>query len=326
MDKKLERQGLRREFSPLGWSLVLYYVILNITVLGVVLAELFAVHGELVLQFLYEAVSEDELLNRVSEIAAGNGWGYFLGALVGFFLLWMWKGKKFLFRDIWKGNRYMRFSDLISLICVFLSGQLLFQMVAVILETILNLFGFSAMVSLEAASVQVETVSMFLYLALLAPIGEEILFRGILLRSMLPYGKRFAILASAFLFGIFHGNLIQSPFAFAVGLVLGYTAVEYSIGWAMVLHMFNNLIIADSMTRITSGLPQMVADSISGSVILILSLIGVIFVIIRRRQLVAYFRENRMNRRCVGAFFSSPGVIVLILLMLVSMVMMIQPL
>ena len=69
-----------------------------------------------------------------------------------------------------------------------------------------------------------------------------------------------SILGSAFLFGLFHGNLLQTPYAFLVGLVLGYVAVEYSVGWSMALHIFNNLVLADLLSRLTANLSEVAAS------------------------------------------------------------------
>lgn len=88
------------------------------------------------------------------------------------------------------------------------------------------------------------TVSLALYTAVAAPITEELLFRGAVLRSLQPYGKRFAIFCSALLFGLVHQNLTQTPFAFGFGLLAGYVAVEYSILWSMSLHILNNAVLA----------------------------------------------------------------------------------
>ena len=80
---------------------------------------------------------------------------------------------------------------------------------------------------------------MILYVAVVAPVVEEPLFRA---PSCGAFSLRQALRHCFFrpAFGLFHGNLIQIPFAFLTGLVLGYTAVEYSIVWAMLLHFINN--------------------------------------------------------------------------------------
>ncbi len=71
---------------------------------------------------------------------------------------------------------------------------------------------------------------------------EEFLFRGAIMGSLMKFGKPFAIFTSAILFGLMHGNLVQIPFAFLVGLVLGFAVVETNSIWTGVLiHFLNNL-------------------------------------------------------------------------------------
>ena len=57
----------------------------------------------------------------------------------------------------------------------------------------------------------------------LAPIGEELMFRGVIM----GYAKRvmpfvWANLLQAILFGVYHMNLVQGMYAFAMGLLFGY--------------------------------------------------------------------------------------------------------
>lgn len=78
---------------------------------------------------------------------------------------------------------------------------------------------------------------------LLAPIGEEILCRGLTLhyaKKALPYFWMANIL-QALLFGVIHGNLIQGLYAFAIGLMLGWVTERYhSLLPAMLLHFTVN--------------------------------------------------------------------------------------
>ena len=62
----------------------------------------------------------------------------------------------------------------------------------------------------------------FLFAVILGPIVEELMFRRLVLSRLLPYGQKVAIVGSALLFALFHGNLAQILYAFAVGLILGY--------------------------------------------------------------------------------------------------------
>lgn len=324
MYEKQMRKFLRSKFNPMGWSLLLYYLIMNLAVIMVDLTDIVIRLIEIM------PVSNDTWFETIQQIAfdsvMGNGWGYFLAAAIGFLLLLFWKGKHFCFHEIWVSRQQMRVWDFTGLLCILVGGQLVFQLFSAFTEWLLNLIGFSAMEAIESSALQNDTFSMFFYVGVLAPIAEEILFRGLILRSLEPWGKRFAIFASSFLFGIFHGNLVQSPFAFAVGLVLGYTAIEYSITWAMVLHMFNNLILSDALDRILSFLPMEVANAVSWGLILFLTLIGVVVIIIRRKEIALFFRKERNARQCVKAFFTTPGVVVLSVLMILMMIVTITPL
>lgn len=72
---------------------------------------------------------------------------------------------------------------------------------------------------------------------------EEFLFRGAIMGSLLKYGKSFAIFTSAIIFSLVHGNLVQIPFAFMVGLVLGFIALKTNSIWtAVIVHFLNNFI------------------------------------------------------------------------------------
>lgn len=87
----------------------------------------------------------------------------------------------------------------------------------------------------------------------LAPICEELLFRGVLLRGLLRnYRPGVAIAQSALLFGIIHFNPAQSVGAFFIGLVLGWCYYQTrSLGLCICLHGLNNL-LAFSAMRISS--------------------------------------------------------------------------
>lgn len=311
---KQEKKQLRKSITALGLTLLLYIIIMNVCVLLISLAD--AIFQA---SFFYFGSSFDTLYNVFIDIfldnLINNGWGYVLAIGLGLLFLRLWKGKEFVRKKLWISSREMTFGSFFFLLVLFLSGQVLFMWLSNLQELLLNLFGFSAVYSLEAATFTSDTLSMFLYAALLAPISEEILFRGLILRSLEPHGKRFAILFSAFLFGVFHGNLVQSPFAFFVGIVLGYTALEYNILWAMLLHMINNLVISDMFYRIFT--PQL-ADIVTTILLYICAVIAVIMCIVNRKKIKSYMLDNPINNQKAGVFFSSWGMILYLIAMELS--------
>ena len=81
----------------------------------------------------------------------------------------------------------------------------------------------------------------FVTIAILPAIAEEFAFRGVVFRLLRPYGKTLAIFGSAFVFGLMHGNVVQIPFAFVIGLFFGYVVAETeSILPVMAMHFLNN--------------------------------------------------------------------------------------
>lgn len=95
-------------------------------------------------------------------------------------------------------------------------------------------------------------------IGLLAPIAEEVVFRGAILRKLLGiFGSHqhwYAIIVSALLFGCIHGNVAQGSHAFIIGLILGWLFYRTdSILPGVVFHWVNNS-VAFAMYHI---MPQM---------------------------------------------------------------------
>ena len=83
---------------------------------------------------------------------------------------------------------------------------------------------------------------LILCICILAPIGEEFLFRGVILyhakRFMLPI---LAVLLQAILFGLYHGNVVQGIYAGFMGILLGAIVCKFkSIVPALLLHFTVN--------------------------------------------------------------------------------------
>lgn len=311
--ERWQRKQLRRSFSRVGWILLIYYAIMNVAVF------LWSFVDGLI-QIMQQMMSGSILDPNVMMEALNEGWGYVLAVAAGLLVLLIWKKPRYWKEEIWAKGMPMKCGTFWALLCIFLSCQMLYQVLVTAAELTLNAFGLTLMEGLEAMSADTDQFSMFLYAGILAPISEEILFRGLVQRTLVPYGKKFAIFCSAFAFGLFHGNLFQSPYAFLVGLVLGYVACEYSIAWAMVLHMVNNLVIADMIPRLTAGLSEMAQGLIIWALILVFAVAAVVILIVKRREIGAWLRQERMNGLYFKCFFSCPGMILLMVLMGISMV------
>lgn len=306
---KEARKGVKRYMSVTGWALVIYYLLMNVSVIGFVVVEVVA-------KLLQGFITGDYLsIENAIMQSAESAWGYFFAAAVGFIVLLIWKKPHFLKYEIFAKGASMKVGKFFSILCVFIGAQLVFQLGTSLLEWILNVFGFTITEGLASLEIDPDNFSMLLYAGILAPVAEEILFRGLVQRSMLPFGKKFAILVSSLTFGLFHGNLLQTPYAFTVGLVLGYVTAEYNIWWAILLHVINNLVLGDLLYRMLSPLPEDLVNMIVLGIILAFAVAAVIVLIVKRKQIGEWLRRETLIGAYVGCYFSCAGTIAMLVIL-----------
>lgn len=124
-----------------------------------------------------------------------------------------------------------------------------------------------------------DTVYNSVPLVLLATLGtaivpafvEEFAIRGTVMQPLRKYGDKFAIVMSALVFGLMHGNMVQIPFAFLAGLAIGYAVTVTGSMWVGVaIHFFNNFI---------SVLMQVAVDNLPDKLenIVLLGLLALVF-------------------------------------------------
>jgi membrane protease YdiL (CAAX protease family) len=91
-------------------------------------------------------------------------------------------------------------------------------------------------------------------IAIMAPLVEELLFRGAIQGYMLRKGMKplHSILIASAIFGIVHMNPIQIPFAFAIGLIFGWLYYRTgSVVPGIIGHFINNSIACLQMATLT---------------------------------------------------------------------------
>lgn len=176
-----------------------------------------------------------------------------------------------------------------------------------------------------------------------APIFEELYFRGLFLSKLMKYGSVFAVVVTGLMFGLYHMNLPQIFPAAILGLVFAFVTVKSrSILPAMLMHLMNNTIgcagqlIAGGMdvNKIASGDTAYMMEQggaylglmCLGFAIMMLLGAGLVLLII---QLASDKKRAQINlgeqkapelklSEKFGAFISSPGIIVMIVVMIAS--------
>ena len=305
-------KSLRKECNRQGIALFIYKMIMSTAVTVVMIG---GTIGYLFRQLLQGQVDMEHLLDGFVEHllqSTGSGWGYMLAIAIGVAILLIWKKPTFFRCEILKKGRPMGVGSFATILCLFMAAQIVSQLGLVVMDGLLGFFGKSMTEYMQSAAMDTDTFSMWLYAGLGAPIFEEILFRGLIMRSLEPYGKRMSILVSALLFGFFHGNPVQAPYAALVGMVLGYVAMEHNIIWAMVLHMFNNLIFADTFFRLIQELPLDTQNYIVYGVMIAFAIAALILLIVKRRQVMESIRKDIIQPWQYNAAFLSPMILVVI--------------
>lgn len=84
-------------------------------------------------------------------------------------------------------------------------------------------------------------VIMTIYTCVIAPITEELFYRGMLLNVLSKSNQRFAVFATAVFFGLGHGNVPQFILAVLLGIFLAHITLKHgSIIPAVIVHIFVN--------------------------------------------------------------------------------------
>lgn len=111
---------------------------------------------------------------------------------------------------------------------------------------------------------------MTIYTCIIAPLTEEIFFRGMLLRVFSRANQRFAVFATAFFFGLSHHNLPQFVLAFIMGIFLAHITLKHnSIIPAVIVHAFVN-----TTSTLMAYIEESAGYIFTAMLILVMALIG----------------------------------------------------
>jgi len=154
---------------------------------------------------------------------------------------------------------------------------------------------------------------------------EEFICRGLILGSLRRFGDGFAIIVSAILFGLMHGNFQQIPFAFLVGLVLGFIVVKSGSLWvAVAVHAFNNF-ISVSFDYIFASFSDNAQNMIYTFILAICLLTGIIAVLLLKNADSDFYKIEKAQTELTEKqkykwFFKSPTIVIFIVFALIESV------
>lgn len=322
---KIERRQLRREVkkdsSKVGFSLLLYaFIMFAVSVVWLI------VQLEMATANVTDPAAMERIENEVIERFDQSGASLIAGVLAGLVVLFLLFIKRGTHKEIFRRSESITFGRFIAAMCVFFGGQIVFNGFYMLMEMGLNLIGYTAEASMESATSGGTNFSMLLYAGIIGPIVEEIVYRGFAMRLLEKHGKVLAIVVSSMLFGVMHANLPQSIFAFMSGLVLGYVAMRYSLVWSIILHILNNLALGEGMSWALSPLSENAQTIISYVVMSVFFIAGIAVLIIKRKEIGGYIKENRTQKPKMRWALTAAGMVLFFAVHIAMAVLMIEKL
>ena len=241
----------------------------------------------------------------VSQLQNFSDFGYIVAVIVGITIFY--KTQKINFSQTVFYRQKKMTLEYFAVFAIILFGcQFIFTQSANLFEFFLNQIGLSTKGAIEAATSGDDSFMLVIYAAFVGPFVEELLIRGGVVYRLKNYGKIFSILISAIAFGLFHMNLIQGVFAFFVGILFAYIALEYSFLWAVFFHILNNFGFS---LLVESGLPAFLgielADTVTNMLLVITSCMSVIFFGLYRKEIMSYIKANRTPKGTYGVVFTT---------------------
>lgn len=243
------------------------------------------------------------------------------GGLLAVFLCFAKQGTH---KQLLVKNKSMSLPILGVLICIMCLFDSVGVMIYGLTEQSLNLFGFSTSTGAAMAGNLGVSVTTLIASCFIAPVVEELVFRGFLLRRMEKHGKVTAIVVTSVLFGLMHQNLPQIMPAMMIGLVWGYVATEYSLGWSIVLHIFENLVRVTLLNNFLAGFSEQVQGMVRITLMAATGVIAIVILIRNREHVRTWIRENLQDKSTLIWALCAPAMILTIAYYIINTITIIE--
>ncbi len=124
---------------------------------------------------------------------------------------------------------------------VVLISTMIINYISAIFQSIMGITFESGLEDMTAEG-PISAIVLTFSLAVIPAVVEEFCIRGVVLQPLRRYGDKFAIIMSAAIFSILHGNMVQIPYTLVAGIYFGYLCVATGSLWpSIVLHFVNNM-------------------------------------------------------------------------------------
>lgn len=224
-----------------------------------------------------------KILGIIAPEIISKSWFPYIGIIISFYLIGF-PLFYLLVKNIPDGqkkeSKKLSVLDIIKLILITYSVMYVVNFFTIILINIVSLMlGTGAENPLNSVILPNSWIWNLIFAGILSPIIEEVMFRGIMLNKLRCYGDKIAIITTALLFGLFHGNLHQFFYATAIGAIFGYVALKTgTIKYSIILHIGIN-ILGGVLPAILLSYGGNLSSIIFSVAILTMAIVGIILFI-----------------------------------------------
>lgn len=199
----------------------------------------------------------------------------------------------------------------------------LLQFTAIMLMSVLsNLMNALGLVKVPTA-LESTTPYMLFMLLVFNPVVEELVFRKLLGRLLLPLGNGVYLLVSAFCFGVVHAVSLGIPqvlYTFLLGVIWGWVYLKTGHFWlAVLLHSLSNLfgsVFLETLMSISET-----AAGLYAMLMMAMGAIGLSLLIVNRKKIIAREKDALFGAGEWRILLTAPGIWVYLLLTVCMMVL-----
>ena len=230
-EKKNDKKILKTIGALCGFSIVVYFVMS--TLIGLVVAFLYS-NTSLNIEFIYEQGLGSWAFSSIATVL-------FIG--LPFLVTYIVLRKKKITGILPLGTTYNTKAStylVVAFLPLTLLSTFLINFISIMIQSFMGVEFSSGMEDMAVTNVK-DFLFMTLFVAIIPAILEEIAIRGVLLQPLRRFGDGFAIVVSAVIFSLLHGNMVQIPYTVIAGIYFGYVMVATGSLWpSIILHFLNN--------------------------------------------------------------------------------------
>ncbi len=241
---RLSEDDAKRYFSRFGWFAFTFYIALTVSqALLAVIARYFA--PWLLSSFLFV-----EVLSVLPIYGVAFPIGYAVLAPLP---------------TVVPTKEKMRVRDFLSALCICEAMMMVGNYISTVLITAAQSALGSPVTNPVAESVASQPMwATVLFTVILAPLLEEIFFRGLVCKKLLIVGEGYAIVLSSAFFALCHGNFFQVFYAFIIGCFFGFIYIKtgrlvYTVLMHMIVNLFGTVVVTYVMRLV--DLEAMLSES-----------------------------------------------------------------